>query len=217
MDPVSVKNLLGTCAVIFITCTHAQPEVRKFFNGYFQSPSFQDHMTKRNDRLLGREWIIISILGRIHYIYQGGIFGGILKFYDGKRKDGKNFWRQEGGDAIERFSIVMLLMNHYIREVPDFLMSFTLCSNKFYLHYHYHLYFSPALNNNVTDCLFIIIIIITIIIITINHFFSFFLLVMRGGCQKILYDVGGIWKIFAPLKIILCPSPCRIHNEWKLS
>ena len=54
---------------------------------------------------------------------KGGFLGGILKFYDGKRKDGKNFWRQEGGDAIERFSIVMLLMNHYIREVPDFLMS----------------------------------------------------------------------------------------------
>ena len=111
------------------------------FNGYFQSPSFQDHVTKRKERLWGREWIIISILDYIHYIYQGGIFGGILKFYEGKRKDDKNFWRQEGGDAIEGFSIVTLLMNHYKSEVPDFLMSFT-----------FHLYFSPALINNITDC-----------------------------------------------------------------
>ena len=55
-------------------------------------------------------------------------------------------------EGIERFSIVTLLMNHCTSEVPDFLMSFTLCSNQFYLHYHYHLYFSPALINNVTDC-----------------------------------------------------------------
>ena len=200
--------------MIFINCTHAQPDVRKFFNGYFQSPSFQDHVTKRNDRLLGREWIIISILGRIHYIYQGRIFGRILKFYDGKRKDGKNFWRQEGGDAIERFSIVMLLMNHYIGEVPDFLMSFTLCSNQFYLHYRYHLYFSPALINHVTDCLFIIIIIIIIITINIFFFISFG---HEKRMSKNLYDVGGIWKNFAPLKNILSPSPWSIHDECSLS
>ena len=51
-------------------------------------------------------------------------------------------------------------------------MSFTLCSNQRYLHYHYHLYFYPAFINNVTDCFLILIIIIVNIITKINPPFS---------------------------------------------
>ena len=32
-------------------------------------------------------------------------------------------------------------------------------------------------------------------------------MVKRGGCEKILYDMGDILKNFAHLKNILCPPP----------
>ena len=44
------KNPLWAWVVIFVTSAHARPEIRNFLtsgNGYFQSPSFPNHVTKK--------------------------------------------------------------------------------------------------------------------------------------------------------------------------
>ena len=44
------KNPLWAWVVIFVTSAHARPEIRNFLtsgNGYFQSPSFLNHVTKK--------------------------------------------------------------------------------------------------------------------------------------------------------------------------
>ena len=85
-------------------------------------------------------------LSRLHSlcIPKGGeqmIVGRVLKFFEEKRGDGKNFWRQEGGmpiylDAIERLTIYNIVDKTPLVQWRMFLLSFTLCSNQFYLHYH---------------------------------------------------------------------------------
>ena len=84
-------------------------------------------------------------------------FWGVLKFFEEKRGDGENFWRQESWmpiylDAIERLSIYNIVGKTSLVQWKMFLLSFTFCNNQLYPHYHYHLYFYPAFINNVTDC-----------------------------------------------------------------
>ena len=71
------------------------------------------------------------LLGCIHWVYLRGrgriVLGGDLQFFEGKREDSKNVLRQEGGiasflNAIERLSMVTLLINLYTSEVPYFVV-----------------------------------------------------------------------------------------------
>ena len=54
-------------------------------------------------------------------------FQDFENFLKGKRGDGKNFWREEGGmlifsDVIKRLSICNIIENHWTSEVPYFLV-----------------------------------------------------------------------------------------------
>ena len=96
-------------------------------------------------------------------------FWGVLKFFEEKRGDGENFWRQESWmpiylDAIERLSIYNIVGKTPLVQWKMFLLSFTFCNNQLYPH------FIPLLliTSRIVFILIVIIFVIMIIIIIIT-------------------------------------------------